>query len=76
MSPQAVKHIAAHYLDYTRQRAAEITRARDPYEQAVAAMDRAFGLGAEEAHAILRTDAEAKRIYDCALQALMEQQQS
>lgn len=40
---------------------------------AVAAMDRAFGRGLNEAHALLRTNAVAKRIYDCAIIALIEQ---
>ncbi|RWF33757.1 hypothetical protein [Mesorhizobium sp.] len=41
------------------------------YEEAVAEMDKAFGRGADIAHQILRRNAEAKRIYDCAIAALM-----
>lgn len=42
------------------------------FAAARASMDRAFGIGVEQAHEILRMDAGAKRIYDCALQALCQ----
>lgn len=44
------------------------------FERARQRLDKAFGIGIEEAHLILRSRAEAKRIYDCALQALVEQE--
>lgn len=45
------------------------------YIHAHATMDRHFGLGVEQAHEILRRSPEAKRIYDCAVNALVEAQQ-
>ncbi|RVT75646.1 hypothetical protein EM858_14460 [Agrobacterium sp. CNPSo 2736] len=42
---------------------------------AVGAMDRAFGMSAAEAHDLLRVNAGAKRIYDCAISALSAQVQ-
>ncbi|PWJ93549.1 hypothetical protein C8D77_101228 [Mesorhizobium loti] len=40
---------------------------------AVAAMDKAFGIGVTEAHRAIRTEASARRIYDCAIAALAEE---
>lgn len=40
---------------------------------AVAAMDRAFGLGVAEAHKAILTEPVARRIYESALNALVEQ---
>jgi hypothetical protein len=41
-------------------------------QTAVRLLDRQFGIGAPDAHVILRTDAAARRIYDCAFRALYE----
>lgn len=38
--------------------------------RARARLDAAFGLGKDQAHAIIRSDVGAKRIYDAALDAL------
>ncbi|WOF44292.1 hypothetical protein KNJ79_05015 [Sphingopyxis indica] len=46
------------------------------FDRARQRLDKAFGIGVEEAHHILRRNAEAKRIYDCALHALAEQEQA
>ncbi len=43
-----------------------------PEERARHRLDARFGLGKEQAHNILRSDAAAKRIYDCALAALVD----
>lgn len=43
------------------------------YHLAIAAMDKAFGRGVEEAHKAILTDPATRRIYDCAIRALMEQ---
>ncbi|XHE14386.1 hypothetical protein PCC82_06530 [Agrobacterium deltaense] len=47
----------------------------DGYSHAVKAMDDAFGIGVSEAHDLLRENAGAKRIYDCAISALSAQVQ-
>ncbi|MDX8513503.1 hypothetical protein [Mesorhizobium captivum] len=40
---------------------------------AAAAMERAFGIGVDEARKLLETDSVAKRIYDCAILAIVDQ---
>jgi AmiR/NasT family two-component response regulator len=42
----------------------------DAWERAAALLGESFGIGREAAHQIIRTDAGAKRIYDCALQTI------
>lgn len=42
------------------------------YRLAVAAMEKTFGTGKETAYLVLRSNAEAKRIYDCAIEALVQ----
>lgn len=49
--------------------------AQDNTRLAVKALDAAFGLGVSEAHELLRENAGAKRIYDCAISALCSQMQ-
>lgn len=48
----------------------------EAYILAVQAMEKTFGRGAEVAHTVLRSNAEAKRIYDCALVALVDMQKA
>src|SRR3546814_9236156 len=45
------------------------------HDRARERLDKAFGIGVKDAHAILRVNAEAKRIYDCAVQALVGQEE-
>lgn len=54
---EEVTNAARERIDESRKRAVEI-------------LDFHFGLGKEEAHEALRTNSLAKRIYDCAIQAL------
>ena len=44
----------------------------DPVQEARILMDKHFGLGIKEAHDFLRTNVIAKRMYDCAINALTE----
>ncbi|RWE37422.1 hypothetical protein [Mesorhizobium sp.] len=46
------------------------------WSRAIAAMDMTFGHGREAAYQVLRSNAEAKRIYDCAIVALVETQKT
>lgn len=42
----------------------------DPFGRARLHMDEAFGLGRDQAHQLIRTNAGAKRVYDCAINAI------
>lgn len=46
------------------------------WQRAIGAMDVTFGHGREAAYQVLRSNAEAKRIYDCAIVALVETQKT
>jgi hypothetical protein len=39
----------------------------DPFGYAVTLMDEGYGLGVEQAHTLIRTDANVKRVHDCAI---------
>lgn len=46
--------------------------AKSPHELARDEMTKAFGIGAEAAHELLRTNSAAKVVYDCAVALLAE----
>lgn len=47
-------------------------RRKSPHELAVYEMDRAFGMGVEQARRLLYINGGAKRIYDCAVALIAE----